>query len=177
MKIVEAVCILLGLFFDKSALAVDLTLYTNETGLKEHYPRLIYDGSVVNLCKGELNFEFKTFLKTALVLYQDDGGADWTFFAIDLRDGRLHVEADLGHMIDLENVTSKTYNDFKWHSVGIRLKCPEPCVEITVDDKVVYRKGMTNIMSCKFTENLQIGGFSKERLDDINSVTWADSLR
>ena len=172
MKIaVEVLCILLALFFNKSAFAVDLTLYTNETDIR-YWPRLIYDGLSINLCRGELEFEFKTFLKTAVVLYQDDGGG-WDYVAINLQNGHLHLKASFG-MVVVYTTSNNTYNDFKWHSVGIRLKCPQPCVEMTVNKKVmVYvRDSWSEETSCKLTKNLQIGGFSEARLKARSSISY-----
>ena len=176
MKIAgEVLCILLGLFFNRSTLAADLTLYTNETDLR-YWPRLIYDGLSINLCRGKLEFEFKTFLKTAVVLYQDDGGMHRNYVAINLQNGHLQLMANFVYMTDVVDFTTSknTYNDFKWHSVGIRLKCPQPCIEMTVDKKVmVYvRDSWSEETSCKLTENLQIGGFSEARLKARSSISY-----
>lgn len=168
MKIaVETLCVLLGLFFNKSTFAADLTLYTNEVDIR-YWPRLIYNVSRINLCEGELEFEFKTFLKTAVVLYQDDGG-HWNYVAINLQNGHLHLMADFGMPVTF-TTKKDTYNDFKWHSVGIRLNCPKPCIEMTVDKKEVYTIKRSEITS--FTTELQIGGFSDARLNDRSSITY-----
>jgi hypothetical protein len=164
-------CVLLGLLFKRSTLAADLTLYTNNTNMRK-WPSLTYDVAKVNLCRGELKFKFKTFVEDAIVLYQDDRGES-NFISIILHNGHLHVIARIGKNNE-NNTTLKlkvleTYSDFKWHSVGIRLNCPQPCFEITIDD-VVHRKiPRSNV--CKFKTNLQIGGFTSARLDYRNSIS------
>lgn len=159
-------CVLLGLLFKRSTLAADLTLYTNNTNIQK-WPSLTYDVAKVNLCRGELKFKFKTFVEDAIVLYQDDRG-ELDFISIILHNGHLHVIARIGE----NNTTLKvleTYNDFKWHSVGIRLNCLRPCFEITIDD-VVHRKiPRSNV--CEFKTNLQIGGFTSARLLYKNSIS------
>jgi hypothetical protein len=166
-------CVLLGLLLKQSVLAADLTLHMRE----QHkfpintWPRIIYDNS--SLCKGELKFEFKTFLKDALVLYQDDYGVG-DFLAITLQDGHFRVITAFGEKIK-KHKTSKKYNDFKWHSVVVRLNCPEPCIEVKLDDgdddKEMYKEQRAN--ECEIDKNLQIGGFSSRHINaGVNSVSY-----
>ena len=163
-------CALLGPLFEKTTLAADLTLYTNDTSIRG-WPRLIYDVSRINLCKGDLKFEFKTFSKDSVILYQDDAGES-DFVAINLQDGHLHVVADFGknEAFHTDYKTSKSYNDFEWHRISVRLNCPWACIEIAVDDSVVYKRRRRN--TCNFMTNLQIGGFSMERWGYTNSISY-----
>ena len=161
---VVVLCVLVRLLFKDSTLAADLTLYTDEMKPFYTWPRLIYN-SGINLCEGEFEFEFKTFLRDALVLYQDDNGMKDSL-AITLQDGHLHVEAEFGDEFYGNYTTPKTYNDFKWHTVGVRLKCPDPCLEVTID-QVMYKKERVNV--CRLDTDLQIGGFSSKRT--ISSVS------
>lgn len=164
-------CVSLLLVSLKETRATDFTLQASNTDLME-WPRIIYDGSMINLCRGDFQFQFKTFLKTAVVLYQDDGGES-DFFTINLENGRLRVIAAFGISENwhTDYTTSiNTYNDFKWHTVGVRLNCSYPCVEISVDGEVKYKEPGRE--RCKFTSDLQIGGFTKQRLDDTNSISY-----
>jgi hypothetical protein len=163
---IVVLCVLLGLLFKRSTLAADLTLYTNNTNMLK-WPSLTYDVAKVNLCRGELRFKFKTFVEDAIVLYQDDRGKS-DFISIILHNGHLHAENNEDNTT-LKLKVLETYNDFKWHSVGIRLNCPQPCFEITIDN-VVHRKiRRSNV--CEFKTNLQIGGFTSARLNDKNSIS------
>lgn len=169
MKTVALCIFVLLLASKKSTFAVVYTLQTNNANDIMEWPRLTYDGSMINLCRGILQFEFKTFLKTAVVLYQDDGDES-DFFAINLKDGRLHVMATFGKSENLHtNYTTPkaSYNDFAWHRVGIHLNCPSPCVQISIDENVVYVKQRWKI--CNLTGDLQIGGFARLRLSGSNS--------
>ena len=156
---VVVLCVLVQLLFKDSTFAADLTLYTDEINLFSTWPRLIYDNSSTNLCEGELKFQFKTFLKDALVLYQDDNG-EKDSLAITLQDGHLRVEVLFGWDFHADYKTAETYNDFKWHVLGVRLNCPETCLEVTIDDQK-YRTERPK--GCGLKTDVQIGGFSSNR--------------
>lgn len=163
-------CVILFQMSNRPSFASALTLYTNSSDLRM-WPSLAYDVSTVNLCgvKSELSFEFKTFLSDAIVLYQDDGG-EQNFVAINLKKGRLHFTAEFGGE-RLTHRSRETFNDFEWHLVNVRLKCPRPCFEVTTNNKrLLYRRHYRK--RCEMKTNLQIGAFDWERLENTNTITF-----
>lgn len=149
------------------------TLQMNSTDIYE-WPRLVYPVDF-NLCKGKLDFDFKTFNENAIVLYQDDHGQS-DFISVSLVNGRLVFMMGFGRG-PLQNFTTaeNDYGDFRWHTVSIELSSFHsndviPRVLITVDGKLVYNK--LREKSCQLESKLLIGGLTRERLQYSNSLTY-----
>ena len=166
--------VLLGLLTNPTH-ALDLTLNTCRNCGRDFrkWPRLVYNDYY--LCKGKLSFEFKTFVESAVMLYQDDRGKSEDYLAIELQDGHIQMKSALGGKIVLSSFkTTKTYNDFEWHSVGVELNGPKPCIKLTVDHQVVYSSEFDANGGCAFTSGLYIGGLQEVA---FNSISYSGILR
>ena len=126
----------------------------------------------ISLASGIFEFEFKTFVKRALVLYQDDEGRS-DHVQITLEDGRLWFQfyvSDNKPGIVGQFTSAKKYNDFNWHSVRI-----ERNVSITsfIVDHGKERKDVeTYEYQSSFTTTLLIGGLGATQT--INGLSNVD---
>ena len=123
------------------------------------------------LTQDVLQFEFKTHVENALVLYQDDEGLS-NFMELCLQGGRIHSSFRMGRS-EKESMSIKKYNDFKWHSVRIKRNTSSTSVEL--ENEVLTTLTRNEALLLSLTSNLQIGGFSLERLDDPNGISHYDA--
>ena len=63
--------------------------------------------------EGDIILKFKTFAENGLILYM---GKDRDFISLELRDGRVFFQYDLGGM-PAKLMTNNTYNDGEWHTI------------------------------------------------------------
>lgn len=57
--------------------------------------------------------KFKTYAQNGLLLFMGKGR---DFISLELRDGRVFYQYDLGGM-PAQLMTNKTYNDGQWHTI------------------------------------------------------------
>lgn len=147
-----------------SAVGNVFTLFKN--GLNLPGPSMSFNKS---LTTGIFEFKFKTFVETALVLYQDSQGHS-DFIELYLREGRIHFTFYERNSY----VSQKVYNDFEWHFV--RIERNRSGTSLALDNKIVKTfntKGLNSI----FTSNVQIGGFPPSRSSNRNSVSSQAALK
>ncbi|EDO36419.1 predicted protein, partial [Nematostella vectensis] len=78
---------------------------------------------------GTLTFSFKTFLKDALLIYQDDGVMD--YFNLELKVGRLLLNIRTGRKTSQVTLGNQL-NDLSWHQVSIHVEHVK--IGLTLDD-------------------------------------------
>lgn len=133
-------------------------------------PSMSFD---VCLGTGTFEFQFKTFVKRALVLYQDDQGYS-DYLELTLQDGRIYLAFNL--VQDWKNRrnwlfprlfrSEKRYNDFEWHKVKIVRTWHETSIYVDDESKTFESRGRST-----FESKLQVGGFSPERLAKLNEIS------
>lgn len=128
-----------------------------------------------NVCLGEGSFEFqfKTFVKRALVLYQDDHGKS-DYIEVTLQDGKIYLafnirDAPLGTKREWFQ-SEKKYNDFEWHKVTIKRSVHEITISVGAEGKTFVTGARSD-----FTSDLQIGGFPTKRIDSVNEISRQDA--
>uniref|UniRef100_A0A915D4Y4 Neurexin n=1 Tax=Ditylenchus dipsaci TaxID=166011 RepID=A0A915D4Y4_9BILA len=96
--------------------------------------------------ENQLNFEFKTKVGDAILLYTDDGAIHSNFYAISIVDGRLQLDFRLGDesQDDLVKrpvmqirVQDVAVNDNRWHKFVLFQAWEN--VKVQVDDTVVFK--------------------------------------
>ena len=123
----------------------------------------------LSLASGIFEFEFKTFVKKALMLYQDDNGKS-DHIQVTLQDGRLWFVFYVSN--DEPGITgrfasAKKYNDFKWHSV--RIERNASITNFIVDHGEERKSFNTDGYLSSLKSTLLIGGFSRDQI--INDVS------
>lgn len=125
-----------------------------------------------NFTRGIFEFEFKTFVEKALVLYQDDAGFT-DHIELSLSKGAVFFSFSTGRSgTEGRYISTKTYNDFQWHSVKVERNSSSTC--LALDGKVVAlfkTSGSESVFSTK----LQLGAFPSSR-PNRNEITQQAAL-
>ena len=134
-------------------------------------PFMIFE---TNLAGGVFELQFKTFVKNAFILYQDDGGISdhiyvffqngklRFFFYLSANNGRISVEGDF--------TTLNYYNDFQWHTIEIvrDANATSFIVDNGKERKIFNTYGYQSL----YVSHLWLGGFKKDML--INDLSNAN---
>ncbi|XP_028402615.1 neurexin-3b-like [Dendronephthya gigantea] len=126
----------------------------------------------ISLASGVFEFEFKTWVDQALVLYQDDQGIS-DHIQLTIQEGRLWFSfygskenTNPEDRIHGKFTSEKKYNDFSWHNV--RIERNTSVTSIFINNGEERKSFQTNGLS-SFTSNLTIGGFDREYISDLSS--------
>ena len=130
-------------------------------------PTMSFNASLNN---GIFEFEFKTFVDRALILYQDSVG-NWDYFRLSINQGYLHFSFVYDVVDELSVKTEMQYNDFKWHTVKIERNSAG--LKLYVDGKIKVNQtaDLTTLSS-----HLQLGGFPSSRANKRTSITDPDAI-
>ena len=134
-------------------------------------PSMSFD---VCLGTGTFEFQFKTFVKRALVLYQDDQGYS-DYLELTLQDGKIYLAFLVQEAQNRKNWlfrSKKRYNDFEWHTVKLVRTWRETSIHVDRESKTFETRGRST-----FTSNLQIGGFTPERLNILNEISKQEAWK
>ena len=128
----------------------------------------------LSLASGIFEFEFKTFVKKALMLYQDDKGKS-DHIQVSLQGGRLWFVFYVSNNkpgITGRFSSAQKYNDFRWHSV--RIERNASITSFIVDHGTERKNFNTEGYLSSFDSTLLIGGFSLDQI--INDVSNPDAF-
>lgn len=144
------------------------TLTLLKTESKVPGPSLRFNKS---LASGIFEFEFKTFVDTALVLYQDDEGKS-DHIQITFQEGRLwflfYLNKNNNPGMQRGFTSERTYNDFEWHS--IRIERNASATSFIVDNGEEIKTIPTYGYQSLFTSTLLIGGFDFDQyVNDLSN--------
>ena len=129
-----------------------------------------------SLASGIFEFEFKTFVDNALVLYQDDEGKS-DHIVLSFQDGRLwflfYLSYNDGPITEGKFTSENKYNDFDWHSV--RIERNASITSFIIDHGKERKRFATHGYLSSFTSDLLIGGFSRDQFanDLSNQAAWS----
>lgn len=124
-------------------------------------PSMLFNES---LASGVFQFEFKTFVNLALVLYQDDNGIS-DHIQVTIQNGRIYfsfyVNSNGSPGVGDTFKSNSTYNDFRWHS--LRIERNSSYTGIVLDNGKERENFETLGYKSKFISNLLIGGFRDDQ--------------
>ena len=135
------------------------TLLRIDTGL--HGPSLNFNKSLVS---GVFEFQFKTLVNRALVLYQDDKGKS-DYIQVSIQSGRVWFNVNVGRIIAGTFTSRKKYNDFRWHT--LRIERNSSMTSIILDNGKERKSFNTEGHLSSFVSDLIIGGFDHLSPNDI----------
>ena len=123
-----------------------------------------------SLASGVFEFEFKTLVNRALVLYQDDNGKS-DHIQVSFQSGRVWfsfvVNDNNRGVIEGKFTSKEKYNDFRWHS--LRIERNVSITSIILDDGKEKRSFQTEGHQSSFKSHLIIGGFGLNQ--HVNDIT------
>lgn len=123
-----------------------------------------------SLASGVFEFEFKTLVNRALVLYQDDNGKS-DHIQVSFQSGRVWflfgVNDNNGRVIEGKFTSKEKYNDFRWHS--LRIERNASITSIILDNGKEKTSFQTEGHRSSFMSDLIIGGFGPDQY--VNDIT------
>ena len=106
--------------------------------------------------EGDLILKFKTFAENGLILYM---GKARDFISLELRDGRVFFQYDLGGM-PAKLMTNKTYNDGEWHTIQAQRIERDGYLKVD-EDTGVRGKSPGNLKELSYEDSIFIGGYNE----------------
>lgn len=129
-----------------------------------------------SLASGVFEFEFKTFVDRALVLYQDDNGIS-DHIQITFQNGRLwfvFYVSQNNKGIHRKFTSENKYNDFNWHTIRIERNAS---VTSFIVDRGKERKSFeTYGYRSSFKSTLFVGGFGPDKYLYSNDLSNPGAL-
>ncbi|KAJ8306103.1 hypothetical protein KUTeg_016648 [Tegillarca granosa] len=123
---------------------------------------VILDASEINFkpnIKGSIILQFKTYARNGLLMYMGKGR---DFTSLELRDGRVLFQYDLGGM-PAKLMSNRTYNDGEWHKIQAERFKQNGSLLIDRGDSVRGASPGT-LSELAYTNDIFIGGYNKEEL-------------
>ncbi|XP_028406187.1 uncharacterized protein LOC114528709 [Dendronephthya gigantea] len=114
------------------------------------------------LVTGIFEFEFKTFVEHALLLYQDDQGIN-DYLRITISGGKIELTLGVGSVQPPSFVTEMLYNDLKWHKIRIQWNTTH--FKLIIDGKLMK---VLSIGPPNLTSHMHLGGLAKRERDSLS---------
>ncbi|XP_031570059.1 neurexin-1-like [Actinia tenebrosa] len=131
----------------------------------------VYDPGWSLINNGALEVWFRTGMKNAMVVYEDDGGKG-EFFDVFLVGGKIRMRMQVGYCNIEKRVINGSFNDLKWHKLVIRKEKKNTTLSVdSIAAEPIQCSSQLDSMTALYTGHLSI--FVRE---SSNSWTFPSSL-